>query len=175
MAAKNIFLIGLMGSGKSSVGKLLAARLGKDFHDSDDEVVKRTGVDIQTIFDIEGEDSFREREQKVIEDLTGLDNVVLATGGGAVLRQENRRNLKSRGFVIYLNAGAGQLYNRLRYDKTRPLLQTDNPKAKLKSLLTAREPLYLETADWIFNSGSMKSCKMAANRIIRHLESNANS
>jgi len=170
MIPTNIFLIGLMGSGKSSIGKLLAEHFEKDFVDSDDEIIKRTGVDIQTIFDIEGEDSFREREQSVLGDLSKLHNIVLATGGGAVLRKENRDNLKKHGHVIYLKASAAQLFHRLRYDKSRPLLLTANPKAKLKTLLEERDALYKETADWILNSGSMRSCKTAATKIIRHLE-----
>lgn len=170
MVPNKIFLIGLMGSGKSSVGKLLAARLNKTFADSDDEIIKRTGVNIQTIFDIEGEGSFRTREQNVITDLSHEDNTVLATGGGVILSEQNRKSLKYNGYVIYLKASANQLYSRLRHDKNRPLLQTQNPKAKLKELLALRDPLYLETADWVFNSGGMKSCKMATTKILKHLE-----
>ncbi len=159
-----------MGSGKSSVGKLLATRLNKDFIDSDDEIVKKTGVSIQTIFDIEGEDNFRVREQNIIADLVHNDNTILATGGGVILSTQNRETLKANGYVIYLKASANQLYRRLRFDKTRPLLQTPNPKARLKELFELRNPLYLETADWVFNSGSMKSCKMATTRILKHLK-----
>ena len=141
-----------MGAGKSTIGKRLAESMGKKFLDSDHEIEGRTGVSIPTIFDIEGEQGFRDRESAIIDELTQKKGVILATGGGAVLRPENRRHLAARGIVIYLNATAEQLYKRTRLDRNRPLLQTDNPKKRLQELLTEREPIYREIADLVVDT-----------------------
>ncbi|MDY6978624.1 MAG: shikimate kinase AroK [Pseudomonadota bacterium] len=152
-AINNIFLIGLMGAGKTTIGRQLAQALDKEFIDSDHEIEARTGVNIPLIFELEGEQGFREREAAVIDELTARNNVVLATGGGAVLYEENRQHLKERGTVIYLQASVEQLLERTRKDKNRPLLQTADPEARLKALLTEREPLYLELADLVVRTG----------------------
>jgi 3-dehydroquinate synthase len=149
----NIFLIGLMGAGKTTVGRALAKRLDKQFIDSDHEIEARTGASIPLIFEIEGEVSFRQREAAVIRDLTAQSNIVLATGGGAVLKPENRAYLKSRGTVIYLRASVGNILQRTSHDKNRPLLQTADPRQKLEQLSKEREPLYLEIADLVVETG----------------------
>lgn len=142
-----------MGAGKTTIGKLLARRLNKTFVDSDHEIEKRTGVNIPLIFELEGETGFRARECSVIEELTRQKNIVLATGGGAVLNKQNRDNLSRNGTVIYLRAGIEDLWQRTRHDKSRPLLQTADPQAKLKELFAQRDPLYREIADIIMDSG----------------------
>lgn len=152
MCGDNIFLVGLMGAGKTTVGKLLAKHLHKTFYDSDHEIERRTGVNIPTIFDIEGEDGFRNREVGMIDELSQLRDVVLATGGGAILREETRANLKSRGKVIYLRASIDDLWLRTRHDRNRPLLQTNDPKAKLTQLFELRDPLYREVAHIIIDT-----------------------
>src|SRR4249920_402227 len=141
---ENIFLVGMMGAGKTSVGKMLARNLGKTFHDSDQVIESRTGVKIPVIFELEGEAGFRAREAAVIEELSALDNVVLATGGGAVLNQRNRELLKTRGAVVYLRASVNELWSRTRHDRNRPLLQTQDPYARLCELHAQRDPLYRE-------------------------------
>jgi shikimate kinase len=143
----NVYLIGPMGSGKTAVGRRLATLLGKQFLDSDAEIEKRTGVDIRYIFEKEGEARFRERERDVIADLTALDGVVLATGGGVVLDPANRERLASTGVVVYLETNIETLVRRTRAAKTRPLLMADDPRAVLERLMLARRPLYEETAD----------------------------
>ncbi|MCB1787240.1 MAG: shikimate kinase AroK [Chromatiaceae bacterium] len=149
MAKPNrIFLIGPMGAGKTTIGKQLAQSLGMTFSDSDQEIQRRTGVDIPTIFAYEGEEGFRVREQQVIDDLTQIDNQVLATGGGAVLRSENRQHLASRGIVFFLECSPRQQYERTHRDRNRPLLQTDEPLQRLEELMQVREPLYRSTADY---------------------------
>lgn len=152
-APGNIFLIGLMGAGKTTIGRQLAQALGKEFLDSDHEIEARTGVNIPLIFELEGEAGFREREAAVIDELTARENIVLATGGGAVLREENRRYLKQRGKIVYLRATVDQLLERTRKDKNRPLLQTEDPRARLEALLEEREPLYLGLADLVVSTG----------------------
>jgi shikimate kinase len=149
----NIFLVGLMGSGKTTIGKILARNRGLPFYDSDHEIVARCGVSIPTIFEIEGEEGFRARETCVIEELTQHHGIVLATGGGAILAAENRRWLKANGTVVYLRCQPQELYLRTRHDKNRPLLQTDDPLAKLKELYAARHALYVQTADIVLDSG----------------------
>ncbi len=149
----NVFLVGPMGSGKTTIGRHLAKALRVEFIDSDHEIEKRTGATIPWIFDIEGEEGFRKREKAVIDDLTQRKGMVLATGGGAILAPENRRCLSSRGVVVYLRASVDELYERTAKDKNRPLLQTDDPKAKLQALLEEREPLYLEVADLVIDTG----------------------
>ena len=147
-----IFLIGPMGAGKSTIGKQLAASLGLDFVDSDKVIRERTGVDIATIFEYEGEEGFRKREAKIIDELTQQDNMVLATGGGAVTTPEAANYLASRGFVIYLHCSPDQQYERTIHDKGRPLIQTDDPKSTLESLMEVREPLYREVADLVVST-----------------------
>lgn len=152
--AGNIFLVGMMGAGKTSVARVLAKRLHKTFRDSDHVIEERTGVRIPVIFEIEGEAGFRTRESAVIDELTALDNVVLATGGGAVLSEKNRERLRSRGTVIYLRAAVKDLLNRTRHDKNRPLLQTADPRARLSELYEARDPLYRDIAHITIDTGS---------------------
>lgn len=152
-ASRNLFLVGLMGAGKTSVGKLLAARLGKRFIDCDHEIEMRTGVRIPLIFEIEGEQGFRLREAQAIANLTQQIDIVLATGGGAVLLPENRRSLAERGFVVYLHAHPRDLWHRTRHDKTRPLLATGDPLKRLEELYTLRDPLYREVADLVIDTG----------------------
>lgn len=147
MHVQNLFLIGPMGAGKTTVGRQLAEHYRKEFVDSDQEIQRRTGVDIPTIFEFEGEKGFRQREQEVIEELSARDEVVVATGGGAVINEDNRKVLSSRGLVIYLHCSVEQQFERTHRDKNRPLLQTDDPMSKLKSLMAERDPLYRQTAD----------------------------
>lgn len=156
---ENVFLVGLMGAGKTSVGKMLAKRLGKTFHDSDHVIEARTGVRIPVIFEIEGEAGFRARESAVIDELTALNNIVLATGGGAVLAPANREALRGRGTVVYLRASVDELWNRTRHDRNRPLLQTEDPRGRLAELHEQRDPLYREVAHIVLDTGtqSLKS------------------
>jgi shikimate kinase len=159
---QNIFLVGLMGAGKTSVGKMLSKRLNKTFYDSDQEIERVTGVKIPVIFEIEGERGFRARESKMLSELVCRDNIVLATGGGAVLSEQNRRLLASRGTVIYLRATANDLWRRTRHDKNRPLLQTGNPLERLQELLAQRDPLYREVADIVIDTGSQNLSTLAS-------------
>lgn len=151
-----------MGSGKTSVGKRLANELNLDFIDSDHEVERRTGTTIPIIFDIEGEAGFRKREAAVIDELTARNNIVLATGGGAVLRTENRDRLKARGTVVYLSATADELYERTARDRNRPLLQTEDPRSKIVELLQERDPLYREIADFSVSTGRQNIQKVVS-------------
>ncbi len=157
----NIFLVGPMGAGKTTVGRLLAHFLGKAFYDSDREIQKRTGVGIPLIFEIEGEAGFRKRETEMLAELVKMENIVLATGGGAVLRPENREMLKHRGTVIYLRAAIDDLWRRTRQDKNRPLLQTSDPRRKLAELHIQRDPLYRETAHIVVESGKRSARHLA--------------
>ena len=143
----------MMGAGKTTVGRQLAKRLGKTFHDADRDVEERTGVSVAVIFEIEGEAGFRKREAEAIEQLTALDDIVLATGGGAVLDPRNREHLKSRGFVIYLHALPAVLWHRTRTDKSRPLLQGADPRERLEAIYGVRDPLYREVADLVVDTG----------------------
>ncbi len=147
MSANNIILIGPMGSGKSTIGQLLANRLNRDFYDSDHYIEEKTGVDIPRIFDIEGEEGFRLRETKALKELSSKKNLVLATGGGSVIKPENQKLLKASGFIIFLDTTVNQQLERLKHDKRRPLLQTENPRERLESLLQQRKPIYLKLAD----------------------------
>lgn len=149
---QKIFLVGPMGAGKSTIGKQLAKSLGMDFVDSDREIERRTGADISLIFDVEGEAGFRRREKLVIDELAARPAVVLATGGGAILDRDNRRILSQRGTVIYLRCSVDQQLERTVHDRNRPLLQTENPRARLESLMQIRDPLYRETADLIIET-----------------------
>jgi shikimate kinase/3-dehydroquinate synthase len=166
----NIVLVGMMGAGKTTVGKMLAKQLGKTFIDSDEEIQKRTGVKISHIFDVEGEEGFRQRESLVIQDLIKLDNIVLATGGGAVLKPENRDALKKNGVVIYLKSGVHDLWQRTRHDHNRPLLQTENPRAKLQELFEQRDSLYTDAADHIVHTGK-QSVQILIARLIKKINS----
>ncbi|MGB0846760.1 MAG: shikimate kinase [Thiolinea sp.] len=160
---KNIVLVGMMGAGKSTIGRQLARRCKLDFYDSDRLIEERTGVSISTIFEIEGEDGFREREQQTIAELSEMEGIVLATGGGSVLRAENRACLKLAGPVIYLRASAEQLYSRIRHDKERPLMQTANPLQTLRELLKAREKNYMEVADIVLPTGKQRTSAIVRN------------
>ncbi|MCU7904357.1 MAG: shikimate kinase AroK [Candidatus Thiodiazotropha sp. (ex Epidulcina cf. delphinae)] len=152
MHLQNLFLIGPMGAGKTTVGRQVAEHYRKEFIDSDQEIQRRTGVDIPTIFEFEGEAGFRLREHAVIDELTERENIVLATGGGAVLSEENRRLLSARGLVIYLHCSAEQQFERTHRDKNRPLLETPDPFDRLKALMAEREPLYRQTADLLVST-----------------------
>jgi len=163
--AGNYFLVGLMGAGKTTVGRALARKADKTFYDSDQEIEARTGVRVATIFDIEGELRFREREAQVIADLVKLNDIVLATGGGAVLREENRRLLAEHGTVIYLRANIDDLLTRTQFDRNRPLLRTADPRARLASLFEQRDPLYREIADLIIDTTQQN-----VNMLVTHLE-----
>ncbi len=145
----NIILVGMMGAGKTTVGKMLARQMEKVFVDSDEEIKTRTGVTIPHIFDIEGEAGFRQREANVIQELMRQTNMVLATGGGAVLNEQVREALTSNGIVVYLRSTVHDLWQRTRYDRNRPLLQTADPYARLKELYRQRDPVYTAMADLI--------------------------
>jgi len=150
----NIYLVGPMGSGKTTIGQRLARKLGLAFYDSDQEIEARTGASVNLIFDIEGEAGFRERERQVLAELTAQRGVLLATGGGTVVSPENRKLLGSTGIVVYLRTSVRQQLERLRRDRSRPLLQTRNKEHKLKELAEQRDPLYEELADLVFPSRS---------------------
>lgn len=172
-ASQNIFLVGPMGAGKSTIGRQLARRLGLAFHDSDQAIEARTGVDIPRIFDIEGEAGFRRREQQIIDELTGLSGIVLATGGGAVLNPENRAHLSDRGFVIYLRADADQLLERTERDSQRPLLQQGDDKlTRIHQLLAERDALYTQLAHLIIDTDRL-TVRRTVNNICRRLQAPA--
>lgn len=173
MNKKNIYLIGLMGAGKTTVGRLLAKSLGMPFYDSDKAIEDVTGVDIATIFEFEGEKGFRIRENKMIKELTGLNDVVLATGGGVILDEENRARLKENGFVVYLQCSVERIVDRTSRNSQRPLLNVDNPKEKIQAILNERESLYLSCADCVIDSGQMQS-KTAVKEILKIYESEMN-
>lgn len=162
---RRIFLIGPMGAGKSTLGRRLARSLHLEYCDSDDELVERTGASISLIFDVEGEQGFRQREAKLLGELTERENLVLATGGGIILKEENRKLLKDRGFVIYLYAPLDRLLERTSKDTNRPLLQTDDPRARLDEILRARSTLYEQTADL-----SIDTDKLSVAQIIQQIK-----
>jgi len=166
-----VFLIGPMGAGKSTIGKQLASALGLEFVDSDNVIKERTGVDIATIFEYEGEEGFRKREAKSIDELTQMENIVLATGGGAVTTPEAANYLASRGFVIYLECSPAQQHERTLHDKNRPLIQTDNPKATLEKLMEVRDPLYRETADLVVSTEKRSSSSVVKD-VLMYLDEN---
>ncbi len=149
----NIILVGMMGAGKTTIGKLLATHVGKNFIDVDQEIQQRTGVKIPVIFEIEGEAGFRKRETEVLQEVVKLQNIVLATGGGAILHPANRTLLRQHGTVVYLCAPVSELQRRTHLDKNRPLLQTGNLRARLLELYTQRDPLYRQTAHIVMDSG----------------------
>lgn len=149
-----VFLVGMMGAGKTTLGRALARRLDREFLDLDHELEARCGVRVALIFDIEGEAGFRKRESSLLDECTQRGSIVLATGGGAVLSERNRRCLRERGVVVYLRAGLDELYRRVERDRNRPLLQTDNPRERLQTLLQEREPLYEQVAHIVFDTGN---------------------
>ncbi|MDH3220177.1 MAG: shikimate kinase AroK [Gammaproteobacteria bacterium] len=165
MSHRNIILIGPMGSGKSTIGNIIARRLHREFQDSDYYIEKRTGVDIARIFDIEGEQGFRDRESSALHDLLSQNNRVIATGGGSVLREENQKLLKQKGFIVFLDTTVNQQMQRLARDKKRPLLQTENPRERLESLLQERRPIYLDLADLVVKTDKRVAWRLAADII----------
>ncbi len=168
MGKTNIILIGPMGSGKSTIGNLLAKKLHRDFIDSDHYIEHKTGVDIPRIFDVEGEDGFRQRETDALTELSELNDIVLATGGGSVIKQKNQNILTATGFIVFLDTSIHQQMSRLTKDKKRPLLQTDDPRAKLEELLLIRKPIYQSMADYIVKTDH-KYAKSILNEIIKNL------
>lgn len=152
MQKRNIYLVGPMGAGKSTIGRVLAAELHLSFRDSDKVIEDRTGADIPWIFDMEGEEGFRDRESAVLDELSKGQDVVIATGGGIILRTQNREMMKSSGYVCYLTASIEQLVERTARDKKRPLLQVENPRQKIIDLIALRDPLYREAADFVINT-----------------------
>ncbi|MGB1580077.1 MAG: shikimate kinase AroK [Nevskiales bacterium] len=169
MSQQNIFLIGPMGAGKTTIGKRLAQLLGMRFVDSDHEVEHRTGVDIPYIFEKEGEAGFRRREAEVIDELTQQQDLVLATGGGVVVTPENRQHLAARGLVVYLHTTVDQQLDRTRKSNKRPLLQTANPRARLEALMAEREPLYREIADLVITTRG-RYVRRLAQKVLREIE-----
>ena len=165
----NVFLVGMMGAGKSTVGRLLARRLRLRFMDSDLEIEARCGVKVPVVFEVEGEAGFRAREEQVIDELSALDGVVLATGGGAVLAEASRRRLAERGTVVYLRARPEDLYRRVRHDRNRPLLATPDPLARLRELHAQRDPLYHSIAHLVVDTGT-QSVQALARELVERLE-----
>ncbi|GIU15419.1 MULTISPECIES: shikimate kinase AroK [Shewanella] len=165
---RNIFLVGPMGAGKSTIGRHLAQMLHLEFHDSDQEIESRTGADIAWVFDVEGEEGFRVRETQVVADLTEKQGIVLATGGGSIQSKEIRNNLSARGIVVYLETTIDKQVARTQRDKRRPLLQVDDPREVLENLAEVRNPLYEEIADVIVKTDE-QSAKVVANQIIEQL------
>ncbi|MWJ27196.1 shikimate kinase AroK [Halomonas sp. ZH2S] len=164
----NLFLIGPMGAGKSTIGRLLAAELAREFFDSDHAIQARCGADIPWIFDVEGEQGFRQREIQMIDELTQLSQVVVATGGGAVLREENRCALRERGTVVYLLTTVEQQLKRTAKDRNRPLLQCDNREQVLNDMFALRDPLYRATSDITVRT-DRRSPRAVVNEIIRRV------
>ncbi len=163
---RNIYLIGPMGAGKSTVGRLLAKTLDMPFIDSDREIEQRAGVSIPTIFEYEGESGFRRRESDMLAELTQMEGIVLATGGGSIMREENRVCLHRRGFVVYLQCPIDKQLERIGKDPNRPLLQTENPRETLRELLRIREPYYRALADFMIDTGQYSS-RLAIRQILR--------
>lgn len=153
MLPSTIILVGPMGAGKSTIGRLLAAKFGYEFLDTDHVIEEKTGADISWIFDVEGEEGFREREAQTLRELGTQARTVVATGGGIVVREENRDFLKKQTAVVYLKASIAQLVARTSKDKKRPLLQVQNPEEKIKALVAEREPYYLDVANFIIETG----------------------
>jgi len=165
MSHRNIILIGPMGSGKSTIGNIIAKRLHREFQDSDHFIEKRTGVDIARIFDIEGEQGFRDRESSALSELLSTNNRVIATGGGSIMRSENQQMLKQKGYIVFLDTSVNQQLYRLRRDKKRPLLQTENPRERLQSLSTERRPIYLDLADLAVKTDKRMARRLATDII----------
>ncbi len=167
---RNIFLVGPMGAGKSTIGRELADRLHLDFYDSDQEIERRTGADIAWVFDLEGEEGFRKREETVIEDLSEMQGIVLATGGGSVISAQVRNRLSARGVVVYLETTIDKQVARTQRDRRRPLLQTsEEPRVVLEKLALERNPMYEEIADVIVQTDD-QSAKVVANKIVERLD-----
>lgn len=162
-------LIGLMGSGKTTIGRVLARRLGRPFLDVDYEIIRRTGVSIPTIFDLEGEEGFRRWESATIASICAEDGQVVATGGGAVMDAANRSALRNNGWIVYLDVPVSQLHDRTRNDVNRPLLQVEDPLGRLRELRALRDPVYREVADFILD-GSRYHSSSAVNRILKEWE-----
>ena len=169
---RNVYLVGMMGAGKTTVGKVLAQRLRARFHDTDKLLVERTGVPVATIFEIEGEEGFRRRESAVLAELATHEDCVVATGGGSVLSDENRRVMRASGTVVYLRARLESLWERTRHDTSRPLLRTPDPRATLAQLLEKRDPLYREAAHLIVDTGSQSAATLVG-RLLSALRESA--
>jgi shikimate kinase len=167
MHAGSLYLVGMMGAGKSTVGRLLARRLKLRFLDCDHEIERRCGVKIPLVFEIEGEAGFRAREAETVAELSELPGIVLATGGGAILLEENRRRLAARGTVIYLRARPEDLYSRVRNDRNRPLLATADPLRRLRELHAERDPLYASIADVVVDTGKQTVQALARELVAR--------
>ena len=161
----NIILVGPMGAGKTTIGRQLAKKLSKEFYDSDHEIEKHTGADISLIFELEGEEGFRKRESQLLKEIVSNKNIVLSTGGGAVLNPENRKLLSDNGIIIYLKSTAEKLYRRIADDKRRPLIQTDDRLNKIKKILEEREPLYQSLANEIIETQEL-SIKQITQKIL---------
>lgn len=172
MVLGNLFLVGMMGAGKTTLGRSLAQRLGRRFVDTDRVLVERCGVPVTTIFEIEGEEGFRRREAALLDEISAGGDCVIATGGGAVLLEENRRLMRERGTVVYLRAKVEHLWERTRHDTHRPLLATPDPKATLAELLRVRDPLYRDAAHVIVDTGS-QSAATAVSRVLAALRESA--
>jgi shikimate kinase len=166
----SVVLVGPMGAGKSTIGRALAEELGVDFHDTDNLIEQRTGASIAWIFDVEGEAGFRDRETAVIRDLAGNRGAVVATGGGAVLREENRRLLAGMGTVVYLETSVKQQLSRTRRDRKRPLLRSGDREQVLADLLASRDPLYREIADLVVRTDG-RGAKSVVREILEFLRS----
>ncbi len=164
MGQSNIFLVGMMGAGKTTVGRALAHRLKREFVDTDKLLIERTGVAVATVFEIEGEEGFRRRESALLREVCDGEGRVVATGGGIVLSEENRQAMRESGTVVYLRARLESLWERTRQDTSRPLLATPNPRERLGDLLKQREPLYRAVAHLVVESGS-QSAGTLANRL----------
>ncbi|MDR0441084.1 MAG: shikimate kinase [Candidatus Accumulibacter sp.] len=162
--SENIYLVGLMGAGKTTIGRSLAKRLEMRFLDTDKEIESRTGVTIATIFEIEGEEGFRKRESRIVQETAAQNGCVVATGGGSVLREENRVAMRESGFVVYLNVTPATLLERTRHDKKRPLLQVADPLSRLTQLFAMRDSLYRTVADIV-----VEEERMSAQGILQHL------
>lgn len=161
MATANIFLVGMMGAGKTTIGRALARKMSLVFADTDRELVDRTGVPVATIFEIEGEPGFRKRESQILAELAQQSGLVIATGGGAILAEENRKVMRENGTVVYLRARLESLWERTRRDTSRPLLATPDPRGTLATLLEQREPLYLDAAHLVVDTGPQSPATLA--------------
>jgi len=168
-AQRNLILVGMMGAGKTTVGRLLARRLKRPFFDSDEVIEQRCGVSIPVIFEIEGESGFRLRERQVVAELCALQGAVIATGGGAVLAPENRSAISAGGTVVYLHARPLHLWHRVRHDRNRPLLATQDPQRRVEELYAQRDPLYREVADLVLDTGR-QSVQVLAKDLLARLE-----
>ncbi len=171
MSKRNIILVGPMGSGKSTIGNIIARKLNREFQDCDYYIEEKTGVDVARIFDIEGEEGFRDRESNALKELLEIENRVVATGGGSVIREDNQKLLRSRGYIVFLDTSVKQQMQRLRRDKKRPLLQTDNPFERLQILLNERRPIYLDLADLSVKT-DRRQARLLASDIINRLPEN---